>query len=162
MTIAGCDSTDVFQLATTMDKRFMAGLAYYEGVRKLGGGLIRVGASSPALQWDSIQRFNPTVLIAIPSFVLTLIDYAIANGIDIRKSSLKKIIAIGQPIRKKNLELNSIGEKIRDEWGIEIYSTYASTEMAAAFTECTHGAGGHLQPDLIFAEVLDEHDQPVA
>jgi len=161
MLIAGCSSNDIFQLATTMDKRFMAGLAYCEGVRKLGAGLIRVGASAPALQWDSILRFQPSVLIAIPSFVLTLIDYAKLNGIDIQKSSIKKLIAIGQPIRTKNFELNNLGKKIKEEWGIEIFSTYASTEMAAAFTECFHGSGGHLQPDLIYVEVLDENDKNV-
>jgi phenylacetate-CoA ligase len=34
--------------------------------------------------------------------------------------------------------------------------------MASAFTECSHHLGGHLQPDLIYAEVLDENDTPVA
>jgi phenylacetate-CoA ligase len=33
--------------------------------------------------------------------------------------------------------------------------------MQTAFTECTCGMGGHLHPELIYAEVLDEHDQPV-
>ena len=153
---AGCSSDDIFQLATTMDKRFMAGLAYCEGVRKLNAGLIRVGASAPSLQWDSIQRFEPTVLIAIPSFVLALIDFAKKNGINIRKSSLKKLIAIGQPVRDKELNLNVIGQRIQDEWGLEIYSTYASTEMGCAFTECEAGAGGHLNPDLLYLEMIDE------
>lgn len=158
---AGCTSDDIFQLATTMDKRFMAGLAYNEGVRKLGAGMIRVGASAPSLQWDSIHRFEPTVLIAIPSFVLTLMDYAKKNGIDYKASSLKKVIAIGQPIRDKNLNLNIIGKRIQDEWGLEVYSTYASTEMGHAFTECEAGRGGHLNPDLLYMEVLDENDNPV-
>lgn len=161
MTLAGCTKNDVFQLATTMDKRFMAGLAYAEGVRKLGAGLVRVGASSPALHWDSILRFSPTVIIAIPSFILTLMDYAKEQGIDFRNSSLRKVIAIGQPIRKKDLSLNAIGERIQNEWGIDVYSTYASTEMASAFTECTAQVGGHLQPNLVYLEVLDENDQPV-
>ena len=158
---AGCNSDDIFQLAVTMDKRFMAGLAYAEGVRKLGAGLVRVGASSPALHWDSILRFNPTVIIAIPTFVLSLIDYARANGIDYKKSSLKKIIAIGQPLRKDDLSLNVIGQRIKDNWGIDCYSTYASTEMASAFTECEAGNGGHLQPDLVYLEVLDDAGNPV-
>ncbi|MCG8573247.1 MAG: AMP-binding protein [Flavobacteriales bacterium] len=159
---AGCTSNDVFQLATTMDKRFMAGLAYCEGVRKLDAGLIRVGASSPSLQWDSIERFKPTVLIAIPSFVLTLIDYAKANGIDYRNSSLKKVIAIGQPIRNTDLSLNKIGKRIEEEWGLSVYSTYASTEMGCAFTECGFGTGGHLHPDLLYMEVVDEDGNEVA
>lgn len=158
---AGCTSDDVFQLAVTMDKRFMAGLAYAEGVRKLGGGLVRVGASSPALHWDSILRFNPTVIIAIPTFILSLIDYAKANGIDYKNSSLKKVIAIGQPLRNKDLSLNIIGQRIKDQWGIECFSTYASTEMASAFTECEAGHGGHLQPDLVYLEVLDNSGKQV-
>ena len=158
---ASCNEKDIFQLATTMDKRFMAGLAYAEGVRKLGGGLVRVGASSPALHWDSIQRFNPTVIIAIPSFILKLIEYAKQHHIDFKASSLKKVIAIGQPIRKRDLSLNAIGQRIEDEWGLDVYSTYASTEMASAFTECEIGRGGHLQADLIYLEVLDENNQAV-
>lgn len=158
---AGCTADDIFQLAVTMDKRFMAGLAYAEGVRKLGAGLVRVGASSPALHWDSIIRFKPTVIIAIPTFILSLIDYAKANNIDYRNSSLKKVIAIGQPLRNEDLSLNVIGQKIQDLWGIDCYSTYASTEMASAFTECEQGQGGHLQPDLVYLEVLDKNDEPV-
>lgn len=158
---AGCTSEDIFQLATTMDKRFMAGLAYAEGVRRMKAGLIRVGASSPSLQWDSIQRFQPTVLIAIPTFVLALIDYAKKEGIDYRNSSLKKVIAIGQPLRNQDLSLNLIGQRIQDEWGLDVYSTYASTEMGCAFTECSKGQGGHLQAELLHLEVLDKAGKEV-
>ncbi len=156
MQTAGCTSDDIFQLATTMDKRFMAGLAYNEGVRKLGAGIVRVGASAPSLQWDSIKRFEPTVIIAIPSFILALMEYARANNIDFRKSSLKKLIAIGQPVRTPDLQPNLLAKRIAEEWGLKIYSTYASTEMGCAFTECEAGQGGHLNADLLFLEILDE------
>ena len=64
---------DTIQLMTTMDRRFMAGLAYFLGSRKLGAGMIRVGAGIPELQWDSILKFNPTYLVVVPSFLLKLI-----------------------------------------------------------------------------------------
>lgn len=35
-TTAGCTSDSVMQLMTTIDRRFMAGLAYYMGARELG------------------------------------------------------------------------------------------------------------------------------
>ena len=73
---AGVGEEDVLQLMTTMDRRFMAGLAYFLGVRKLGAGIIRVGAGIPELQWDSILKFKPSYLIAVPSFLLKLIEYA--------------------------------------------------------------------------------------
>ena len=33
--------------------------------------------------------------------------------------------------------------------------------MQTAFTECVLGKGGHLQPDLLIVELLDESNQPV-
>jgi len=34
--------------------------------------------------------------------------------------------------------------------------------MATAFTDCTTGRGGHLLPDLMVVEIVDEQGQPVA
>ena len=42
-TTAGCTPEDVLQLMTTIGRRFMAGLAYFLGARKLRCGVIRVG-----------------------------------------------------------------------------------------------------------------------
>jgi phenylacetate-CoA ligase len=53
---AGIREGDIVQLMTTMDRRFMAGLAYFLGLRKMKVGVIRVGAGIPELQWDSILK----------------------------------------------------------------------------------------------------------
>jgi phenylacetate-CoA ligase len=159
---AGCSANDIIQLTTTIDKRFMAGLAYCLGAKKLGAGMIRVGAGMPELQWDSIHRFHPTVLIAVPSFIMKLIEYAEKNYIEYRASSIKKVICIGEPIRGINFELNTLGRKITEKWSIELYSTYASTEMATAFTECSFGVGGHHHPELLIVEFLDDDNRHVA
>ena len=159
---AGCSSKDIIQLMTTIDKRFMAGLAYFLGARKLGAGVIRVGAGMPELQWDSILRLQPSVLVAVPSFILKLIEYAQKNQIDYKSSSIKKAICIGEPLRNNDFSLNTLGKRIKQEWDIELYSTYASTEMATAFTECSYGKGGHQIPELIIVEFLDENNMPVA
>ncbi len=153
---AGGSENDIYQLMTTIDKRFMAGLAYWMGARKMGAGMIRVGPGAPFLQWESIQRFSPTVIIAIPSFIPRLIDYAEANEIDYKSSSVKSIICIGEPIRNADFSLNELGKRITSQWDVKLYSTYASTEMGAAFTECGQGNGGHLNPDLLILEVVDD------
>lgn len=44
---------------------------------------------------------------------------------------------------------------------MQLFSTYASTEMQTAFTECIEGCGGHLQPELLIVELLDEMNRPV-
>lgn len=154
-TCAGGNSDEIYQLMTTIDKRFMAGLAYFLGIRKLGAGIIRVGNGAPALQWDTIERMKPNAIICVPSFILKIIDYAEKNNIDYRNSSVRKAICIGESLRNQDFSLNLLGEQIKKKWDIELYSTYASTEMATTFTECCAGKGGHHHPELIIAEIVD-------
>jgi phenylacetate-CoA ligase len=152
---------DIYQLMLTLDRQFMAGIAYYSGIRKLGAGVIRVGPGVPALQWETIRRLQPTVLVAVPSFLLKLIQYAKDYRIDLDRSSVKAAICIGENIRHTDFSLNILGRKITDAWKIRLYSTYASTEMQTAFTECREGRGGHLQPELLIVELLDDNDRVV-
>ncbi len=159
---AGIQQGDLVQLMTTMDRRFMAGLAYFLGLRKLGAGVIRVGAGIPQLQWDSILKYHPKYLIGVPSFLLKLIEFAEINHIDYQNSSIKGVICIGETLRTADLKPNILAQRITDKWDIQLFSTYASTEMSAAFTECDHFQGGHHHPELIITEILDENNQPVA
>lgn len=153
--LAGIASKDKVLITTTLDRRFMAGMAYFLGLRKLGAGAIRTGGGLPGLQWDSILRFKPEYMIAVPSFLLKLIEYAKQNKIDYKNSSIRTVICIGEPIRNANYQLNSLGKKITSQWNLQLYSTYASTEMATAFTECSEHRGNHVPEDLIYTEVLD-------
>ena len=152
---AGAQKSDIFQLMTTMDKRFMAGLAYFLGIRKLGAGMVRVGNGIPELQWESIQRFSPSTIICVPSFIVKLVEYAQKNGIDYCNSSVQKAVCIGENLREQDFSLNLLGQRIRSLWDIDLYSTYASTEMSASFTECQCGHGGHHHPELLIVELLD-------
>jgi phenylacetate-CoA ligase len=160
-TCAGGVPDDIYQLMLTLDRQFMAGMAYYSGIRKLGAGLIRVGPGVPSLQWETISRLKPTAIVAVPSFILKLIQYAKDHSININESSVKKAVCIGENIRNTDFSLNVLGKKITEAWNIELYSTYASTEMQTAFTECSEGKGGHLNPELLIVELLGENNQPV-
>lgn len=158
---AGIQKSDVVQLMTTMDRRFMAGLAYFLGIRELGASIIRTGAGIPALQWDSILNNQPTYLIAVPSFLLKMIDYAEKNDININQSSVKAAICIGEPLRNQDFSPSELAKRINSKWEIKLYSTYASTEMSTAFTECEFQQGGHAHPALIITEVLGPENKPV-
>ncbi|HLU81019.1 MAG TPA: AMP-binding protein, partial [Flavobacteriaceae bacterium] len=157
----GLDRGSVVQLTTTIDRRFMAGLAYFLGARKAGIGLIRVGSGVPELQWDTIEKVKPDTLLCVPSFLLKMIEYAEESGIDYKNSSIKKAICIGEPLRNQDFSPNILAGRIQSKWDIELYSTYASTEMSSAFTECEAGRGGHFHPELIICEFLDENNEPV-
>ena len=158
---AGGTSDDIYQLMLTLDRQFMAGMAYYSGIRRMGAGIIRLGPGVPSLQWETIMRLKPTAIVAVPSFIIKLIAYAREHNIDMNSSSVKKAICIGENIRNTDFSLSILGKKITDSWKIQLYSTYASTEMQTAFTECSAFKGGHMQPELIILEMLDENDQPV-
>lgn len=158
---AGAKPGDIFQLMTTIDKRFMAGLAYFLGIRELGAGIIRVGNGIPELQWDTIRRIKPDSIVVVPSFILKVIKYAEEHGIDYRRSSVKKAVCIGENLREQDFSLNLLGKSIREKWDIELYSTYASTEMSTTFTECRYGCGGHHHPELIICELIDDNGNPV-
>ena len=158
---AGAKSGDIFQLMTTIDKRFMAGLAYFLGIWKMGGSVVRVGNGIPELQWDSILNIQPNIIICVPSFILKIIQYADEHQIDYKNSSVKKAICIGENLRDQDFSLNLLGQKIKEKWDIELYSTYASTEMSTTFCECEAKTGGHHHPELIICELLDENNNPV-
>ena len=159
---AGGTADDTYQMMLTLDRQFMAGMAYYSGIRKLGAGIIRLGPGVPSMQWETILRLKPTAIVAVPSFILKLIEYAKEHHIDINSSSVKKAICVGENIRNADFSLSILGKRITDAWDIKLYSTYASTEMQTAFTECSECKGGHLQPDLLIVELLDETNKPVA
>jgi phenylacetate-CoA ligase len=144
---AGIKQGDIVQLMTTIDRRFMAGLAYFLGLRKMKVGVIRVGAGIPELQWDSILKYKPTYLITVPSFLLKMIEYAEAHHIDFNKSSIKGAICIGESLRNQDLTMNTLSKKITDKWDIKLFSE--------------HQHGGHHHPELIIVEVLNENNLPV-
>lgn len=159
------NSNDVVQLMLTLDKQFMAGMAYYIGLRKIGCGIVRSGPGSPKFQIESIQRHGVTALVAVPSFLIKVIQYAKANAIDLNSLSVKNVFCIGEPIREEandgSLQPNILARKITESWNVKLFGTYASTEMQTAFSECNYGNGGHLASELLIAEWLDDDGNEV-
>ncbi len=158
---AGLRPGNILQLMTTIDKRFMAGLAYFLGIREMGASIIRVGNGIPELQWDTIQRIKPDTIMCVPSFILKLIQYAEEHNIDYRSSSIRRIIGIGEGLREQDFSLNLLGRRIKEKWDVDLFATYSSTEMGATFSECQYGCGGHVHPELIIVEIIGDDDLPV-
>lgn len=158
---AGLTARDVVLLAVTMDKCFMAGLAYFEGLRRLGAATVRVGSGSPVMLLGFLERIRPTAIVSVPSFMKRVAQYAREKGADLTAASVRRLICIGEPVRENNLELNLLGRSISEAWGASCHSTYAATEIATSFCECTACCGGHLLPELLHVEIVDEAGHPV-
>jgi phenylacetate-CoA ligase len=158
-TSCGLTRDDIVLLTCTMDRCFIAGLAYFSGLRSLGAAAIRNGLSSVDSQLELIQRLKPTAIVGVPTFLLKLGHYMKSRDIDPRGSGIKKLICIGEPIRDRNLAFLRIGESLEEVWGAKSYSTYASSETITSFCECTARQGGHLHPDLAVVEIVNEQGE---
>lgn len=161
LAVAGVTSDDIVQITTTLDKRFMAGLAYWLGLRRLGAGVIRTGPGNPLGQWETIDRCGTTVIIVVPSFLLRMLEERERAGLQHMGGTLQKAICIGEPISAPGGGPNLLAQRVQAFCTIDLYGTYASTEMATACTEAVP-FGGHVVPhDLAHIEVLDDAGQPV-
>lgn len=153
---AGLSAGDTVLVAVALDRCFIAGLAYWIGLRELGCSILRVGPSSPVLVLEMIERARPTVIVAVPSFLRVIAEKAQESGLNLKHSSVKKAICIGEPVRDRAFALNASGHAIESAWGARIYATYGVTELANSLCECEQGAGGHLHSELLHVEVLDD------
>ncbi len=157
----GLHAGDTVILAVTIDKCFMAGLAYFEGLRRIGATAVRVGAGSPAMMLSMIDRLKPTAIVSVPSFLKRVADYAKQHGVDLAASSVTKLICIGEPVRDADLLPTPLAVRVGQAWGAQLFSTYGVTELASSLCECSAGRGGHLHPQLLHVEILDDAGQPV-
>jgi phenylacetate-CoA ligase len=155
-TCAGITPRDTVLVAVALDRCFIAGLAYWQGLRELGCTVVRVGASSSMLVLEMIERLRPTAIVAVPSFLRVIADKAREVKFDLPHCSVKKAVCIGEPIRDGAFNLNSSGQKIETAWGAKVYSTYGVTELANSLCECAAGRGGHLHDEQLHLEIVDE------
>ena len=160
---AGLTAQDRVVIACALDRCFMAGLAYFEGLRRIGAMAIRAGAGSPSIVAEAILLHKPSAAIGVPSMLLEAGRAVQRRGIDPQALGIRKMICIGEPVRDVDLSLSALGQRLHDAWGTQVLGTYASTEMATSFAECAGGrGGGHILPDLIAVEILDEAGKPVS
>ncbi|MEK7698265.1 MAG: AMP-binding protein, partial [Nitrospirota bacterium] len=129
ISFAGCGLTseDIVLLTCTMDRCFIAGLAYFLGIKRLGAAAIRNGLSSFAGHLEIIQRMNPTAIVGVPSFLRKLGLFLKSKNINPQKTNAARLVCIGEPIRDKNLSLLKMGEQLEEIWGARLFSTYASS-----------------------------------
>jgi len=160
----GIRKSDTVLLTCTVDRCFIAGLAYFLGCRGIGAASIRNGANTLESHLRIIHDLKPTAIIGVPSFLLKLAKFAEANGLKPQTAGIDKLVCIGEPLRDYShdsgkISTTSLGLKIEEMWGAKAFSTYASTETVTTFCECEAQQGGHLIPELGIVEIIDEKDR---
>jgi len=159
--LAGIRAGDTLLVGAALDRCFMAGLAYFMGGVRLGARCVRMGAGSAAQYWQLVETTRPTAIVSVPSLMCRVAEHALESGGDPSRMGVSRLVAIGEPTRGQDMELLPVGRRLEALWGAPLYSTYASTEIATTFCECSERRGGHVRPELVFVELLDEAGRPV-
>lgn len=156
---AGMVPSDKVLLTCTIDRCFIAGLAYYNGVVKVGASAVRNGLNSIASHASIFSMLHPEAIVGVPSFIAKLGQYLKDNQVS--ADCVKRIICIGEPIRTREMKLTPLGAKLEEFWPGAVHSTYASSEIVTSFTECSARCGGHPPADLAIVEILDDNGNRV-
>ena len=159
---AGLTPSDTVLLCVTMNALFMAGMAYYLGLQRVGCTVLRQGAGSPAFQLDLMRRFRVTAVVTVPSFLLAMLKEARRTGLDASSLPLKKAVLVGDALRTRSLTPNAMARAIHELWNIELYGSYGNTEMCGSLSECSSFCGNHVHPDMTLVEILNDDGTPVA
>ncbi|MEI7731122.1 MAG: AMP-binding protein [Verrucomicrobiota bacterium] len=160
-TCAGLTADDTVILAVTLDRCFMAGMAYFLGLRQLGCAVVRVGPATPVMHLDILRRVSATAIVGVPSFLGLLAEKAAEENFGLASLGVRKAVCIGEPVRHEDFSVNRLGQAIETGWNARVFSTYGVTELASSLCECSAGLGGHLHPELLHLEALDDAGRPV-
>ena len=151
---SGITRDDIVLLTCTLDRCFIAGLAYYQGVRSIGAAGVRNGLNTIESHAEIFKELRPSVVIGVPSFLRHL-----GQGLrdrNINMSCIKRLVCIGEPVRDRRMYITGLCNQVENVWGTKIHSTYASSEIITSFCECEAHNGGHLIPELVVAEIIDD------
>ncbi|TFC83450.1 phenylacetate--CoA ligase [Cryobacterium sinapicolor] len=131
---------------------FTGGLGAHAGIEALGATAIPMSGGQTNKQVKMIQDFEPDVIMATPSYLLTITDAMVAAGMDPRSSSLKAGVLGAEPwTNQMRLEL----EARLDFDALDIYGL-SEVMGPGVGNECIETKDGpHLWEDNFLPEIID-------
>lgn len=156
---AGMSPEDITLITCSLDRCFIAGLAYSMGTVKLGGAIIRNGLNTLESHADIIKNTHVTAIVGVPSFLAKLGHFLAEQHIDY--SGIKHVLCIGEPLYNRDMTRTPLALQLETFWPGAVHSTYASSETVSSCTECKERRGGHPAADLCIIEIIDDNGNPV-
>lgn len=126
---------------------------YARAAESLGIGTVWCGSggNTPSdMQLDLIGELKPTIWAGMGSYGIHLANLAEARGIDLSKSSVRKIIVAAEPLSPAKRE------KLERSWGAIVSDQFGMTEGALISVQAPGEDGLRMWTDLFFCEVVDE------
>ncbi len=131
---------------------FTGGLGAHAGIEALGATVIPMSGGQTARQIQLIQDFQPDAILCTPSYLLTIADAMVAQGVDPRSTSLRVAVLGAEPWT------NEMRRELEQRLRIDALDIYGLSEVMGpgVGNECIETKDGpHLWEDHFLPEVID-------
>jgi len=147
---AGVRSNDICHNAYGMGL-FTGGLGFHQGATRIGCAVIPVSSGMTERQVMIMQDFGSTVLLATPTYALTIAERAEEMGVKVRDLPLRVGVFGAEPW---TVEMR---KEIEQRMGIKAHEAYGLTEFGGPGTafDCVEQNGLHINEDHFIVEIID-------
>jgi phenylacetate-CoA ligase len=131
---------------------FTGGLGAHAGIEALGATVIPMSGGQTTKQVQLIRDFQPDVIMCTPSYLLTIADCMVEQGIDPRSTTLKAGVLGAEPWT------NSMRTEIEERLDIDALDIYGLSEVMGpgVANECIESKDGpHIWEDHFLPEIID-------
>jgi phenylacetate-CoA ligase len=131
---------------------FTGGLGAHAGIEALGATVIPMSGGQTQKQVQLIRDFEPDVIMSTPSYLMTIADRMVEQGMDPRASSLRAGVLGAEPWT------NSMRLEIEERLDIDALDIYGLSEVMGpgVANECIETKDGpHVWEDYFLPEVID-------
>ncbi len=149
--MVGLRPEDVFQNSSGYGM-FTGGLGFQYGAERLGMLTVPAAAGNSLRQIKFIRDFGTTALHAVPSYVTRLYEVMQEQGVDPRKDTKLKVLAIGAEPHSEEQR-----QRIEQMLGVKAYNSFGMSEMCGPGVgfECKEQNGLHFWEDYYIVEIVD-------
>jgi phenylacetate-CoA ligase len=147
---AGVGRDDIIQITPSFGL-FTGGFGFHYGAEQIGAMVIPTGAGRTSLQLRLMRDLRATVLAAISTYPLRLIEVARDERFDLASLSLR-VAMLGSEMWSDELRA-----RIERELGLRAFDTIGMTETGGPGLgiECAARAGLHVWEDHYHVEIVD-------
>ena len=149
--MVGLRPDDVFQNSSGYGM-FTGGLGFQYGAEKLGMLTVPAAAGNSLRQIKFIKDFGTTAIHAVPSYVTRLYEVMQEQGVDPRRDTKLKMLAIGAEPHSEEQR-----KRIEEMLGVKAYNSFGMSEMCGPGVgfECKEQNGLHFWEDYYIVEIVD-------
>lgn len=149
--MVGLRPDDIFQNSSGYGM-FTGGLGFQYGAERLGMLTIPAAAGNSLRQIKFMKDFGTTAVHAVPSYVTRLYEVMQEQGIDPRKDTKLKVLAIGAEPHSEEQR-----KRIEGMLGVKAYNSFGMSEMCGPGVgfECKEQNGLHFWEDYYIVEIVN-------